>query len=327
MWHKLWPDRAQSEVPIGHITNGAHVDTWVANELGQLFRDVLGTDWQTHLSLPERWRRIEHVDPPELWSLKLALKRRLFQFLGRRHQARADREGLQTPLPRLRTARLTIGFARRFALYKRALLLFRDRERALRLLTDPERPIQLIFAGKAHPADAPGQDVLQQLHELSTEPELRDHLIILEKHDMNVSRHLLEGCDLWLNAPRRPLEACGTSGMKAVFNCALNCSILDGWWDEAYDGRNGFAFGGGRVHVDPAVQDQRDADDLLRVLEDEVVPTYYDRDDHGVPRRWIDMIIHALSTLAWRYNSDRMVMDYARNAYLPTARKATSVPL
>lgn len=324
MWRNLWPERRILDVPIGHITNGAHVDTWLANEIGDLFDDCLGVQWRTRLCQPEVWRRIENLDEVELYNIKLALKGRLFDFIRRRHAERAKRLGLSDAAPNLRPERLTIAFARRFASYKRALLLFEDLNRVKALLTDPNRPVQLIVAGKSHPADEPGKAILRRLYELSRDPELYDHLVLVENHDMNVSRHLLEGSDLWLNTPRRPNEACGTSGMKAVFNCTLNCSALDGWWDEAHDGKNGFAFGEALAHVDAAVQDRRDAAALLKVLEREVVPTYYDNDEKGVPLRWLGQVKHSLKTLAWRYNSDRMVMDYARMAYLPASKTSTS---
>ena len=219
---------------------------------------------------------------------------------------------------------LTIGFARRFAAYKRACLFFDDFERAKRLLTDPARPVRLIIAGKAHPADEEGKGVLQRLVEISRDPALRDHVFVVEGYDMRVSRHLLEGCDLWLNAPRRPLEACGTSGMKAVFNLTLNCSTLDGWWLEGYDGCNGFAYGDGLTHTDRALHDRRDAIALLDVLEQAVVPEFYTRNEHGVPQGWVARIKHALKTLGWRYNADRMVMDYALGAYIPASVTGTS---
>lgn len=324
MWRGLWPERRVPDVPIGHITNGAHVDTWIANEIADLFSDYLGADWRMHQCAPDRWRRIDGLDELALWSLKLALKRRLFDFIARRHADRSGRLGMDLPLPTLQTDRLTIGFARRFASYKRGLLLFEDLPRTRALLTNPERPVQLLIAGKSHPADEGGRSILRRLYELSREPDLRDHVVVIEDHDMNVSRHLLEGCDLWLNAPRRPLEACGTSGMKAVFNCTLNCSTLDGWWDEAYDGENGFAFGGGLVHTDTAVHDRRDAESLLEVLESQVIPCFYDRNGQGVPQRWLRRVKHALKTLAWRYNSDRMVIDYAKRLYVPASRTSTA---
>jgi glycogen phosphorylase len=323
MWQSLWPQQRPTEVPIGHITNGAHVDTWLGEELTQLYSDYLGSDWREQMCNPGRWRRIEELDEFQLWNIKVVLKHRLLQFVRRRVELQRARTGDSTPLPNLRDGVLTIGFARRFASYKRALLFFSDLDRAKRLLTDAERPVQLLFAGKAHPADEPGKGLLRRLYELSHEPELRDHLVLLEDHDMNVSRHLLEGCDLWLNSPRRPLEACGTSGMKAVFNATLNCSTLDGWWDEAYDTKNGFAYGEGAVHVDPAVQDREDAESLHHVLTQRIIPLYYEREG-SVPLEWLRMVKHALKSLAWRYNADRMVIDYTRRMYLPAARVQTA---
>jgi starch phosphorylase len=324
MWHSLWPERRSSEVPIGHITNGAHVDTWLSKDLTQLYGECLGSDWRERMCDPAAWRRIEQLDEFQLWNIKIVLKHRLLQFVRRRLEAQRTRTGDTAPLPQLRDGVLTVGFARRFASYKRATLFFQDLERAKRMLTNPERPMQLLVAGKAHPADEPGKGMLRRLHELSRDPELRDHVVLLEDHDMNVSRHLLEGCDLWLNSPRRPLEACGTSGMKAVFNATLNCSTLDGWWDEAYDTRNGFAYGDGVVHVDPAVQDRHDAEALHEVLSKRVVPLYYEREGQSIPLGWLRMVKHALKTLAWRYNADRMVIDYTRRMYLPTSRTETA---
>jgi starch phosphorylase len=324
MWQTLWPERRASEVPIGHITNGAHVDTWLSKDLTQLYGECLGSDWRDRMCDPTAWRRIEQLDEFQLWNIKVVLKHRLFQFVRRRIELQHARSGDTSPLPQLREGVLTIGFARRFASYKRATLFFQDLDRAKRMLTDPARPIQLLVAGKAHPADEPGKGLLQRLHELSHDPELRDHVVLLEDHDMNVSRHLLEGCDLWLNSPRRPLEACGTSGMKAVFNATLNCSTLDGWWDEAYDTKNGFAYGDGAVHVDPSVQDRHDAEALHEVLSKRVVPLYYEREGESIPLGWLRMVKHALKTLAWRYNADRMVIDYTRRMYLPTSRTETA---
>ncbi len=324
MWHKLWPERRLAEVPIGHVTNGAHIDTWLSSEISTLYTDCFGPDWRDHQGMPELWRKIDELDESELYSVKAALKRRLIEFIERRRVARAKRLGITYEPSGLSPDRFTIAFARRFAVYKRGTLLFEDLDRITRLLTNADRPVQIILAGKAHPADKPGQAIIRRLYEISQMPQLKGHVVVLEDHDMNVSRHLLEGADLWLNAPRRPLEACGTSGMKAVFNCTLNCSILDGWWDEAYDGENGFSYGDRLVHVDPVIQDQRDGQSLLRVLEEDIVPIYYERDDGRVPRKWLGRVKHALRTLAWRYNSDRMVMDYARLAYVPASGTGTA---
>lgn len=324
MWRGLWPERRVANIPIGHITNGAHVGTWMASELDRVYSECLGIDWKENICSARRWRQIEGLDDFLLWSTKLALKRKLFDFVSRRLDVRRKRLGLSDPLPRMREEVLTIGFARRVALYKRATLLFTDLERTKRLLTDPHRPVQLIIAGKAHPADQPAKDLLRTIYRISQDPELRDHVVFLENHDKNVSRHLIEGCDLWLNNPRRPLEACGTSGMKAVFNATLNCSTLDGWWDEAYDTLNGFAFGDGLINVDPEVQDRLDAESLMDVLENQVVPIYYAVNERGLPEKWIMMIKQALKTLGWRYNSDRMVKDYVKQMYMRAAKTLTA---
>ncbi len=324
MWRVLWPDRRTNEIPISHITNGVHVNTWLANEMDQLYRDYLGTDWQNHQCDPKRWRLIDNVDDVELWQTKVALKRRMFEFVERRINRRHDRLNTTGTVRRLNPEALTIGFARRFAMYKRGLILFQDVDRIKRIFCDPKRPVQIIYAGKAHPQDLPAKGIINRLVELSRDPDLKDHIAILEDYDMNVSRHMLEGCDLWLNAPRRPLEACGTSGQKAVFNATLNCSTLDGWWDEAWDTQNGFAFGEGLTHTDPDIQDRRDAADLMDVIEHQVVPMFYDRDTQNLPVRWMAMIKDALKTLGWRYNADRMVIDYVQGMYLPASMTQTS---
>jgi starch phosphorylase len=329
MWRGLWPEWRSVDVPIGHITNGVHVDTWLAPELASLYASCLGTDWERSMGRAERWRGIDQLDALNLWSVKVALKGKMFGFIKRREERRRERLGDvdMPPLPNFSEDILTIGFARRFASYKRALLFFDDYERAKRIITNPDFPVQMIFAGKSHPADEPGKALLQRLVEISNDPDLEGHVFVLENHDMNVSRHLLQGCDLWLNAPRRPLEACGTSGMKAVFNATLNCSILDGWWDEGYDTQNGFAFGKGLVHVDTKEQDRRDLMDLYDVLENEVVPLFYLKDEQGVPTQWLTRVKNALKTLAWRYNSDRMVMEYVQLSYLDAAKIRTAESL
>ena len=214
---------------------------------------------------------------------------------------------------------LTIGFGRRFATYKRATLILSDLERILKRINDPERPIQLIFAGKAHPKDQPGKELIQQVANTRHDPRFRGRIVFLEDYDINVCRHMIQGVDVWLNNPRRPLEASGTSGQKAVLNGALNFSILDGWWAEAYDGTNGFAIGRGTSHISDEVTDQRDAESLYDVLENKVIPTFYERDVDGLPRQWIKMMVNSISSLAWRFSAHRMVMDYTRSCYVPAA--------
>jgi starch phosphorylase len=219
---------------------------------------------------------------------------------------------------------LTIGFARRFATYKRANLMMRDLEVLASVINHPQMPVQIVFAGKAHPQDGPGKAVLQEIARLSKDPAFFGKLVFIEDYDINVGRHLVQGVDVWLNNPRRPLEACGTSGQKVVLNGGLNLSVLDGWWAEAYDGRNGFGIGLGETHSSIQVHDQRDAASLLRVLREHVIPLYYDRDRDGLPREWISRMKRAIRTLGWRFSADRMVMDYVQRAYIPAAGGTSS---
>jgi starch phosphorylase len=214
---------------------------------------------------------------------------------------------------------LTVGFARRFATYKRADLILTDIERLLALVNDAKRPVQFVFAGKAHPLDEPGKRVLQRIAELMRDSQFADKFVFVEDYDINVGRHFVQGVDVWLNNPRRPLEASGTSGQKVVLNGGLNLSILDGWWAEAFDGLNGFAIGTGRTHSDIATHDSRDGEDLHKVLRDEVIPLFYQRDRDGLPRGWIKRMKRTIRTLGWRFNADRMVMDYTSKAYVPAA--------
>jgi starch phosphorylase len=252
------------------------------------------------------------------------LKGRLLDFVRRRTAQQYQRlsespEAIEQARHALHLDVLTIGFARRFATYKRADLLLSNLERLAGLVNDPKRPIQLVFAGKAHPHDEPGKRVLQQVARLLREPRFAGRVVFVEDYDINVGRHLVQGVDVWLNTPRRPLEASGTSGQKVVLNGGLNLSVPDGWWAEAYDGGNGFAIGRGETHTTPEVQDGRDAEALYHTLEKEVIPLYYARDHDGLPRAWIARMKRAIRTLGWRFNADRMVMDYVRNAYLPAA--------
>jgi starch phosphorylase len=324
MWREFWPDRRVDDVPIGHITNGVHVHTWLASQMRQLYDRHMGPAWSARSGDPDVWRLIDQVDDQELWDAHRELKERLLIFARRRAARACRRRGAS--LTEIGDASrvfdpevLTIGFARRFATYKRATLLLYDLERLVPLFESESRPIQIVFAGKAHPSDQPGKYLLQQIAELMSRPPFAGRLLFLEDYDINLGRHLVQGVDMWLNNPRRPLEASGTSGQKVVLNGGLNLSVLDGWWAEAYDGSNGFAIGLGEVHVDPAVQDRRDADNLYRVLEERVIPLYYTRDDRGLPRDWIAHMKRSIRTLGWRFNADRMVMDYVRHAYLPAA--------
>jgi starch phosphorylase len=324
MWRVLWPSRSEDEVPVGHITNGVHVLSWLAPQMHQLYDRHLGPDWHKRTARPEVWGGIEKLDDGELWETHQVLKARLLDFVRRRVVRQCRRR--QEPEEVTRAAEqmldldiLTIGFARRFATYKRADLVFTDIDRIARLVQSPTRPIQLVFAGEAHPRDDAGKKLIQRIVRFARDPRFRGRLAFIEDYDINVARHLVQGVDLWLNNPRRPLEASGTSGQKAVLNGGLNLSILDGWWAEGYDGTNGFSIGTGHMHVDVATQDAHDAEDLYRVLENTVIPLYYDRDEDGLPRGWIERMKRAIHTLGWRFNADRMVMDYVREGYLPAA--------
>jgi starch phosphorylase len=329
MWWDLFPGRPQDAVPIGHITNGVHVPSWLAPQMCRLYDRHLGVGWQGKSATARTWEGIESVDDGELWETHLALKSRLLEFVRRRagEQAERRREPQET-LNRLNKVlspdALTIGFARRFATYKRANLILADIERLVTMVNDPKRPVQFLFAGKAHPHDEPGKKVLQQIAEMMRDQKFADKFVFIEDYDINVGRFLVQGVDVWLNNPRRPLEASGTSGQKVVLNGGLNLSVLDGWWAEAFDGSNGFAIGTGRTHSDMDVHDSRDGEDLYRVLRDELIPLYYQRDRDGLPRGWIKRMKRTIRTLGWRFNADRMVMDYALKCYVPAAGGTSS---
>jgi glycogen phosphorylase len=289
----------------------------------------LGAGWQEHSSDAPIWDGIENVDDGELWETHLSLKLHLLEFVRRRAVEQAQRrnepmEVLERLDRVLSPDALTIGFARRFATYKRANLILRDIERLAMMVNDAKRPVQFVFAGKAHPHDEPGKRVLQQIAALMRDEQFSDKFVFVEDYDINVGRLFVQGVDVWLNNPRRPLEASGTSGQKVVLNGGLNLSVLDGWWAEAYDGLNGFAIGNGRTHSNMDVHDTRDGDSLYRVLLEEVIPLYYQRDRDGLPRGWIKRMKRTIRTLGWRFNADRMVMDYTQKCYVPAAGGTSS---
>jgi starch phosphorylase len=329
MWTVLYPGKPEDEVPIGHITNGVHVPTWLAPQMAGLYDRHLGPNWQANSGEARTWEGIEDVDDGELWEMHFGLKAQMLEFVRQRAMEQAERrsESRDTILRLGRVLTpdaLTIGFARRFATYKRANLILADIERLISMVNDPKRPVQFVFAGKAHPQDEPGKRVLQQVAQLMYDSQFADRLVFVEDYDINVGRHFVQGVDVWLNNPRRPLEASGTSGQKVVLNGGLNLSVLDGWWAEAYDGLNGFAIGNGRTHMDMNVHDSRDGDDLYRVLQEEVIPLYYQRDSDGLPREWIKRMKRTIRTLGWRFNANRMVMDYTLKCYVPATGGTSS---
>ena len=329
MWMPLFPGLRDEHVPIGHITNGVHVKSWLAPLMKRLYDRHLGPDWLARASEPGRWDTVDDIDDGELWETHQTLKAQLIADARRRAVLGARRRGeSQDVIDGLARAMspdaLTIGFARRFATYKRANLVLQDLEAVAAIVNHPQMPVQFIFAGKAHPQDHPGKAVLQQIAHLTRDARFAGKILFIEDYDISVGRHLVQGVDVWLNNPRRPLEACGTSGQKVVLNGGLNLSVLDGWWAEAYDGLNGFAIGRGEIHSSPGVHDARDGEALRQVLADEVVPLYYGRDADGLPRDWIARMKRAIRTLGWRFSADRMVMDYVLRAYIPAAGGTSS---
>ena len=326
LWQKLFPGKTVAEVPISYVTNGVHAPTWVSPLLRYLFEKYIGQDWQKLLRDEAAWSEaVLRISDEELWVAHSMLKERLIAFV--RHRTTHSRLAAGEKPDYIEAARtmfdheaLTIGFARRVAGYKRWNLLLSDQQRLLRLINNEERPVQFVFAGKAHPQDEGSKLVLQQLAQWKYDPAVRHHAVFLEDYDQEIARQLVQSVDVWLNVPRRPLEASGTSGEKVAINGGLNLSILDGWWLEGYDGTNGFAIGTGDIlasasETNVATVDALDAESLYRTLEQEVVPTFYARDDKGLPRQWIAMMKHAIQTLAPRFNSNRMVEDYVRRVY------------
>ncbi len=329
MWKVLYPGRSEDAVPIGHITNGVHVPSWLAPQMCRLYDRHLGVGWQSQSGSAKTWEDIEKVNDGELWETHLSLKSQLLDFVRQRAYEQAKRRGepdevLYRLTKVLSPDALTIGFARRFATYKRANLLLADMQRLAAMVNDPKRPVQFLFAGKAHPHDEPGKAVLQQIAQLMRNSEFGEKFVFIEDYDINVGRHLVQGVDVWLNNPRRPLEASGTSGQKVVLNGGLNLSVLDGWWAEAYDGLNGFSIGKGRTHTNMDVHDSRDGEDLYRAMKDELIPLYYQRDRDGLPREWIKRMKRTIRTLGWRFNADRMVMDYTSKCYVPAGGGTSS---
>ncbi len=311
---------------ISGITNGVHPPTWVGRAMRQVYRELGGDlDHMENEEVTTRfWERLDLVSDADLWKAHLWQKQALQEYarirLRRQFARHGESPGMLAQLgPILDPEVLTIGFARRMATYKRAALLFSDLERITRLITDAERPVQFIFAGKAHPADRPGQGVIQTIFEHSRSEALRGRIFILEDYDMRVGRYLVQGVDVWLNNPRRPLEASGTSGMKAAMNGVINVSILDGWWDEGFHDDNGWAIGGRDSNPDEGAQDWADAQDLYRLLEEEIVPLWYDRDDDGRPHGWLDRMRRAAGTSLWDFSTTRMLAEYVEELYLPTA--------
>ena len=320
MWKDLWPDLKTEDVPISYITNGVHTGTWLARRLRHLYGRYLGLDWLEFIDDPEIWNGISSIPDEELWAVRRHLKRKLVFYMRERTRAQWAQDVIH-PVQVIASGALlnpyalTIGFARRFATYKRADLILSDFERLLRIINKPNMPVQIIFAGKAHPADRPGKLLIQKVYRKVKLAETGGRLVFLEDYDMNLARYMIQGVDVWLNTPRRPKEASGTSGQKAALNGVLNFSILDGWWREGYNGHNGWAIGTDESNPDTQFQDDMDAEDLYDTLENEIVPLYYERSAGDLPLEWISRVKESIRTLAPEFSMRRMVKAYSSDMY------------
>lgn len=324
IWHSLWPGLLQEQVPISHVTNGVHLPTWLAPELERLFETHLGADWLARQDDPALWERVADIPDEELWYVRRVLKRKLLAAMLERSQ-KAWRDGLLTAEQHIMMGSLldfdvlTIGFARRFATYKRPALLFEDAERLERIVTNPLRPVQIVFAGKAHPADFEAQYLIHHVYSLAKDRRFQGRIAFAEDYDMHLAHYLTQGVDVWLNTPRRGLEGCGTSGMKAGLNGVPHLSIRDGWWDEGYNGRNGWVIADARGSGDSRADDRLDAVALYRLLEEEIVPLFYERDAQGVPVKWLRLLRETIRSVAPAFCARRMMKEYADRLYMPAA--------
>lgn len=322
MWKEIWPGVPVDSAPISSITNGVHAPSWISREMAGVFDRYLGPRWREDAGDSALWSRIHHISDEELWRTHERRRERLVAFARSRLRTQLESRGVPPSEVNLadevlNSEALTIGFARRFATYKRATLLMRDKARLLKILSDQDRPVQIIVAGKAHPHDTPGKELIRSILHLARTPEARRRMVFIEDYDMVVARYLVQGVDIWLNTPRRPLEASGTSGMKATLNGAMNLSVLDGWWAEAYDVSTGWAIGRGEEYGDPEYQNEVEANDLYDLLEKDIIPLFYTRGAEGLPRGWIKKMKTAMRAIGPEFNSNRMVLQYTEKMYLP----------
>jgi starch phosphorylase len=330
MWASMWPGVPESDRPVSSVTNGVHVPTWLAPDLADLFTRHFGAGWLERQDDPALWDAVLAIPDAELWAVRQGLRRYLFTFVRDRARQRWSEERVGTPRivaagTLLEPEALTIGFARRFTGYKRPELIFHDAERLARILNVPGRPLQIVFAGKSHPADDIGKHHLQRVYKRALDPVFGGRVAFVDDYDLHVAHFLVQGCDVWLNNPRKPLEASGTSGMKAALNGVPHLSIGDGWWAEGFNGANGWTIDGGIEGQDYDAVDAADANALYRLLEDEVVPAFYDRDAAGVPHRWLATVKESIRSIAPRFSARRMVKEYVDRMYAPAmSRRATS---
>ncbi|MGH2632134.1 MAG: alpha-glucan family phosphorylase, partial [Tepidiformaceae bacterium] len=318
LWQSAWPNLPEDQVPIASVTNGVHLPSWVAHEIGGLYDEAVGPSWRDEPANQAMWERVHDVGDEALWNAHVRQRHRLLERAGAQQRETAARGGVPAPAG-LDPEALTIGFARRFAGYKRATLLFRDPVRLAEIVSRLDRPVQFIFSGKAHPRDEQAKQLIREVLQYSRRPEFRGSIVLLERYDVDLARSLVQGCDAWLNTPLRPLEASGTSGMKAIANGALHISVKDGWWWEGFAPGLGWSIGNDRLDDDPEVQDALDAASLYDILENEVVPLFYERDQDGIPREWIARMKGSIAAYVPMFNTSRMVAEYATNAYAPSA--------
>ncbi len=331
MWHGLWPGVPEDEVPISHVTNAIHVPTWVAPELGLLYERYLGEDWVKRQDDANLWKQVLEIPDAELWPVRRLLKRKLMDaMVERARECSIKRACTASQMlamgAMLNPDVLTIGFVRRFTEYKRPTLLFYDIERLKRIVNNRWHPVQVVFAGKSHPADFPSKALLHDVYSLAMDNELQGRIAFVEDYDMHMARYLVHGVDLWLNTPRRLREACGTSGMKASLNGVIHVSVRDGWWYQGYNGANGWAIGNGLGIADPEEEDKADVEALYRLLEEEIVPLYYERDRNGVPRGWLQMVKEAIASTVPVFSGRRMLREYTERMYIPAAPNGNQLP-
>ena len=322
MWSEMWPKLEAQDTPISSITNGVHTSTWASHDSAKMFDRYIGPEWRDRVADHSIWEALDNVPDDEFWNLKAKARLKLVKFCRERVRMQLARRGagrseIASTDNLLNPEALTIGFARRFATYKRATLLLHDFERLCKIISDADRPVQFIFAGKAHPADHHGKEFIARLIHAEHHPNLKGKLIFIENYDVHVAAHMVQGVDVWLNNPRRPLEASGTSGMKVSLNAGLNFSVLDGWWCEAFDGRNGWSIGQGEEYEDAQYQDRVESNSLYDLMERELVPMFYERNDSDLPGEWIDMMRHAVKTVTPQFSAARMLQDYASRFYKP----------
>ena len=322
LFAEVWPNIAEDESPITHVTNGIHTCTWLAPNLKELFNEYLPPYWQDNIQIDSTWEKIDNIPDQKLWNAHIERKEKLIKLIKQNVTNRYLNSGIgydqiSEIVNKLNPKALTIGFARRFATYKRATLLFKDIARLTQILNDEKRPVQIVFAGKAHPADKDGQELIKTIHEISLMPQFKGKIFILENYNIGISRYLISGVDVWLNNPRRPMEASGTSGEKASVNGVVNFSVLDGWWCEGYNGVNGWTIGTNAQYDSYEEQDKADSNSLYHTLENKIIPAYYNQDKDGISKEWMTFMKNSIKSTGGKYSTSRMVADYVNDLYMP----------